>query len=63
MSRQVVINQDECIGCETCVDLCPEVFGFNPDLGKAYVLSPEGGSEDEVQEAIDSCPCGMHPLG
>ena len=29
MGKIVVIDTDECIGCESCVELCPEVFAFN----------------------------------
>jgi len=53
---KVVIDTDECVGCESCVELCPEVFGFDEKEEKAYVIKPEGGPEDEIQEAIDACP-------
>jgi ferredoxin len=56
MSKKVVIDQEECIGCESCVEICPEVFAFDPDTEKAYVIKPEGGPEEDIQEAIDSCP-------
>ena len=29
MSKKVIIETDECIGCQTCVELCPEVFEFD----------------------------------
>lgn len=53
---KVVIDTEECEGCESCVELCPEVFAFDEDTEKAYVIKPEGGPEDEIQEAMDSCP-------
>lgn len=56
MSRKVVIDQEECIGCETCVELCPEVFAFDEEAEKARVIKETGGPENEIQEAIDSCP-------
>jgi ferredoxin len=56
MGKKVVIDQDECEGCESCVEICPEVFGFDEDREVAYVIKPEGGPEDEIEEAIDSCP-------
>ena len=31
MSEKVKIDQDECIGCEACVELCPSVFSFDDD--------------------------------
>ena len=54
--RTVTLDQEECIGCGTCEELCPEVFRLNPDSEKAEVIKPKGGDEDQIQEAIDSCP-------
>ncbi|EPR30503.1 4Fe-4S ferredoxin iron-sulfur binding domain-containing protein [Alkalidesulfovibrio alkalitolerans DSM 16529] len=56
MGKNVVIDEDACIGCETCVELAPNTFAFNESVGKAYVTNPDGNSEDEIQEAIDTCP-------
>lgn len=52
----VVIDHDECIGCEACVELCPEVFEFDSDEEKAYVIEGADGGADCVDEAIASCP-------
>lgn len=46
---------DDCMGCESCVELCPDVFEMNDDGDKAVVKDPDS-SLDCVQEAIDSCP-------
>lgn len=56
MEKTVYIETEECIGCESCVELCPEVFEFDADNEKAIVVMPEGGDEDCIQEAIDTCP-------
>ena len=56
MGRSVFIETEECIGCETCVQLCPDVFEFDVDAEKARVIKPSGGDEECIQEAIDSCP-------
>ena len=55
MAKHIVIDETECEGCETCVELCPDVFAFDEDSQKAKVTAPE--SDDEcVEEAMDSCP-------
>ena len=56
MGKRVYIDADECVGCESCVELCPEVFGFDEDSEKANVIMPEGGSEECIDEAIETCP-------
>jgi ferredoxin len=56
MSKRVVIETDECVGCQTCVELCPQVFSFDEASEKAQVIQPEGGPEDCIEEAISSCP-------
>ena len=56
MAKRVYIDEEECIGCGTCEDLCEEVFKLNEETDKAEVIKPEGGPEDLIQEAIDSCP-------
>jgi ferredoxin len=44
------------VGCQTCVELCPDVFTFNDASEKAEVVKEEGGSEDCIEEAMSSCP-------
>ncbi|MCF6186150.1 MAG: ferredoxin [Desulfobulbaceae bacterium] len=58
MAKQVVIDTDECIGCETCVELCPEIFAFDEDAEKAHVIKAEGGDQECIDEAVGSCPAG-----
>lgn len=51
---KVSVNQEECIGCGVCAQICPEVFTMDDDAGVSKVIRPEGG--DCAQEAADSCP-------
>ena len=43
MAKRVIIDAEECIGCESCVELCSEVFTFNEAEEKAEVILPVGG--------------------
>ena len=55
MAKMPYVDQEECTGCGLCEETCPGVFQLNED-GVAEVYNPEGASEEEIQEAIDSCP-------
>ena len=56
MSTKVTIDTDECIGCQTCVELCPEVFSFNNETDKAEILDEITGNEECIEEAAEACP-------
>lgn len=51
----IVIDPDECIGCESCVEICPEVFEMDSDGEKAIVIATDS-TGDCVEEAIETCP-------
>ena len=54
--KNVSVDQEECVGCGACEEIAPEVFRLNAD-GKAEVYgNVTEGNEEEVQEAIDTCP-------
>lgn len=52
---KVKVN-DECTGCELCVDTCPEVFMMEDDLAVAKMTDVPADQEDAVQESADCCP-------
>ncbi|MEG0025938.1 MAG: ferredoxin [Bacilli bacterium] len=56
---KVKIISDSCIGCGACQALVPNVFSLN-DEGIAEVIVDNINSklDDEVNDAIDSCPTG-----
>lgn len=56
MAKSFYIDQDECIACESCVELAPGAFAMDDATEKAMVKDIEGATEEEVQEAIDTCP-------
>lgn len=55
MSKEVVVNEETCIGCGLCVQLCPKVFAMQ-DNGKSKTIDSEGDEEPNIQAAIDACP-------
>ena len=56
MGRRVFVDEEECIGCGSCEEICPEGFVLNEDTEKAEVINPEGGPEDLIEEAMEACP-------
>ncbi|MFZ0052639.1 MAG: ferredoxin [Desulfobaccales bacterium] len=56
MAKAVYIDEEECIGCGSCMEIRPEVFQMKESEEKAEVIKPEGGPEDLIQEAMDTCP-------
>ncbi len=56
MGRRVHLDEECCLGCEACVEICPEVFRMNEETEKSEVIKAEGGPEEQIQEAMDSCP-------
>ena len=53
---KVIVDEEVCIGCETCTELCPEVFQMDEMKEKAEVVKPEGGPVECIEETIESCP-------
>ena len=56
---KVKVNKDVCIGCGACQAIAEKVFEVG-DEGTAEVISDNIGSdiEEDVKEAIESCPTG-----
>jgi ferredoxin len=55
---KILIDQDKCIGCNTCPLIDPEVFEMDTTIYKARVKNQPGKVTESVQSAIDSCPVG-----
>lgn len=54
---KVCINKTDCIGCQFCTDIAPDVFGI--DEGVAFPKSEiRNHNYNAVQEAIEGCPVG-----
>jgi ferredoxin len=55
MARVPVVDQSLCTSCGLCNELAPHTFGLNEDE-LAYVIDPHGDPEEDIEEAIESCP-------
>lgn len=54
---RVKVDQELCISCGACIDVCPEVFDWNED-DKAHSIVEEvpAEMEDQANEALEGCP-------
>ena len=55
------VDQDLCIACGICSQVCPEVFDVGPD-GKSVVKADADLNAACIQDAIDQCPVGAISL-
>jgi ferredoxin len=54
---KAIVDQDACIGCGLCPDICPEVFEMNDDDKAEVTVDPVPADvEDSCREAAESCP-------
>ena len=53
---KVSVDQDLCISCGACIDICPETFEWNEDDKAHSKGEVPGDVEDQAKEAVESCP-------
>jgi ferredoxin len=56
MSKKVVVNQDTCIGCNTCPLIDPDTFELDTTTFKARVKKQPETITDKINSAVSSCP-------
>lgn len=54
--RIPVIDLSRCTDCESCLEVCPSVFRRNEETGLIEVIDLFDYSEQEVHEAMATCP-------
>ena len=52
---KVRVDADICIGCETCVDICPEIFEMRDDIAIIKEENIPEDLQDSCREAADIC--------
>lgn len=50
------INQEKCIGCGLCQNLCPEIFEMKDDKAKIKERADFKKNKDCIKESKESCP-------
>ncbi|MHB1126223.1 MAG: ferredoxin [Bacillota bacterium] len=54
---KVSVDQDLCISCGNCIDICPEVFDWNDEgIAEPTVEPVPDELEEKAEEASESCP-------
>ncbi|MBW1999510.1 MAG: ferredoxin [Deltaproteobacteria bacterium] len=54
--RIPVIDLSRCNDCQSCIELCPEVFKKNQETGAIEVVDLSEYPEDDVDRAVTICP-------
>ncbi len=53
---RVDLDEELCIGCEACVDTCPEVFEMEDDKAHVKVERVPEEAVESCREAAENCP-------
>ncbi|MGV1099622.1 ferredoxin [Thiovibrio sp. JS02] len=56
MICHVTIDTYRCNSCETCVEICPEIFRMNEALGKAEPRDGKVECSESLHLAAAMCP-------
>lgn len=57
-TKKVIVDQDTCIGCNTCTLIDPDTFELNQSTFKAQVKKQPETITPANQSAVDCCPVG-----
>ena len=64
---KITVNQDKCIQCGMCVNMCQDVFKQDDDTMKVSAINPSESDISlvlsSVESAKESCPVGAIEIG
>ncbi len=55
---KILLDQNKCIGCNTCPLMDPETFEMDTTTYKAKVKKQPEEITDNIKSAIEACPVG-----
>ncbi len=53
---KVRVDREACVGDETCVSLCPEIFAMEDEVAVAIMEEVPPDLQESCREAADACP-------
>ena len=53
---KVRVDKDLCVGDESCVDICPDIFEMQDDVAVAKMDEVPPQLEKRCREAVETCP-------
>jgi ferredoxin len=54
---KIIIKKESCIGCEICVNTCPEVFmEWGLYMRAVFEVKESGRFKTLIEKAIENCP-------
>ena len=57
------VDQDGCISCGLCIEVCPEIFSYNEnDISQAIEGDISENLMEQAKEARDGCPVNVIDL-
>ncbi len=55
---KVILDQEKCIGCNTCPLIDPDTFEMDTTIYKAKVKTQPKEINEKINTALSSCPVG-----
>ena len=53
---KVRVDQEACVGDETCVSICPEIFKMEDEVAATIMEEVPPDLQKSCREAADACP-------